>query len=65
MTLMRDNRSAYREAARRILKQIPDADVEKLGNVHPMQDGSGAFVEAVVWVPAAALLSDRAPELKA
>ena len=48
---MADNHDEWRSAARRILKSIPGTDVETYGHVHVMQDGSGAFVECILWVP--------------
>ena len=59
---MSDNKESYREAARRLLACVglsvaANASVETWANVHPMQDGSGAFVEVQLWVPINELLS--------
>ena len=51
---MADNNDKWRNAARHILKPIQGTDVETYGHVHVMQDDAGAFVECIVWVPAAA-----------
>ena len=48
---MPDNHNTWRTAARRILKPIPGTDVERYGHVQVMQDGAGAFVECILWVP--------------
>lgn len=53
--MMSDKRDKYREAARRMVKAaVPQSDVELHANVHEIWD-TGAFVEAVIWVPASEL----------
>jgi len=55
MSELDDRNNAYREAARQLVAGIPSSDVMGTGHVQNMKDGSGAFVEAIIWVPASAL----------
>jgi hypothetical protein len=58
----KDTLNAYRDAAARLVSDLrvadereacPDIRVNRIGSVHPSEDG--AFVELLMWVPKTAL----------